>query len=128
MSTRKPYRTHFKVSKKFELVGEPKAFYGTKLRRIRALRSFPGVKAGDLGGYVETEKNLDQRGSAWIFDDGKSYDDAVVTGSAQVRDKARVFGRARIGGKVVVTGKAALGGDAAVMGEAKVVEPEQLVA
>jgi hypothetical protein len=33
---------------------------GTGLCRIRALRDIPcaGVKAGDLGGFVEGEKNL----------------------------------------------------------------------
>ncbi|EIC4510207.1 hypothetical protein LAC50_002848 [Escherichia coli] len=40
------------------------------LYRIRALRDIPrhNVKAGDLGGYVEGEHNLDQNDDSWIRD------------------------------------------------------------
>ena len=40
------------------------------LQRIRALRDIPerGVKSGDLGGWVESESNLSQHGTAWVSD------------------------------------------------------------
>ena len=40
---------------------------GQTLYRIRAVKSFPGVKAGELGGYVAGEHNLSQDGICWIF-------------------------------------------------------------
>ena len=62
-----------------------------RLRRIRALCYVrPGVRAGDLGGYVESESNLSHSGSAWVFGS------AQVFGSAWVGGSARVFGSALI--------------------------------
>ncbi|EIS4369123.1 hypothetical protein LZU94_002521, partial [Salmonella enterica] len=53
--------------KKYELVTElSEEFLCKKLFRIRALVSFEGVEAGDLGGWVEKEENLDQAGDAWV--------------------------------------------------------------
>lgn len=43
--------------KKYELVEEHE-FNGIKLKRIRALRDFLDVKAGDIGGFIESEINL----------------------------------------------------------------------
>ena len=38
------------------------------LRRIRALRGVrPGVRKGDMGGWVESESNLDTSGAAWVY-------------------------------------------------------------
>ena len=52
--------------KKFELTSEfVTNVFGAKLFRIRALIEFGGVKAGDVGGYVEKEENLDQDSNAW---------------------------------------------------------------
>lgn len=54
--------------KKFELVAEiSKEFFGRKLFRIRAMISFGNVQTGDLGGWVESESNVEQSGNAhWI--------------------------------------------------------------
>ena len=39
------------------------------LHRIRALRDVrEDVRAGDLGGFVQSEENLSQEGSCWIYD------------------------------------------------------------
>lgn len=51
--------------KKFELTSEfVTNIFGTKLSRIKALVEFGNVKAGDLGGYIEKESNLDHYGDA----------------------------------------------------------------
>ena len=74
--------------------------YGQTLYRIRALRDFGDVHAGNIGGYVESEHNLSQDGDAWVYDDArvsgnaKVYDDAWVSGNAWVRGNARVCGNA----------------------------------
>ena len=73
--------------KKFELTSEfITNVFGTKLFRIRALVEFGNVKAGDLGGYIEKEENLDQDGDAEV------YGNAWVYGNAKVYGNARVYG------------------------------------
>ena len=39
------------------------------LRRVIALRSFGNVISGDVGGYIESEKNLSHEGNAWVYGD-----------------------------------------------------------
>lgn len=76
--------------KKYELTDEAIKVTGRTLYRIRALIDFGGVKAGQLGGYIEKEENLAQDGDAWV--DG----DARVGGNAWVGGNARVGGNADI--------------------------------
>jgi hypothetical protein len=54
--------------KKYEMTDETKIVDGHTLHRIRALVDIPrrGVKAGDLGGWIESEGNLSQYDSEWI--------------------------------------------------------------
>lgn len=63
---------------------------GRTLKRIRAVAEIAarGNAAGQLGGYIEHEKNL--FGDAWVSDN------AWVYGSAQVYGSARVCGNAMI--------------------------------
>lgn len=82
--------------KKYVLTDEKKEWCGRTLRRIRALRDFRDVKAGELGGWVETEKNLTQMGDAWVYGDAQVYGDAWVYGDARVYDDAWVCGNASI--------------------------------
>ena len=61
------------------------------LHRIRALRDIgKNVKAGDLGGFVEEERNLeaDLSDSAWIFDDAIACGSAYVNQDASLHDTA----------------------------------------
>ena len=78
------------------------------LHRIRALRDVGDkVKAGDLGGFVESEGNLSGEDDAsWIFDD------AIAAGSAYVDQDARLFGKAVICGCAYVSQGAALSAEA----------------
>ena len=82
--------------KKFELTSDFKMYLGMKLFRIKALVDFGNVKAGDLGGYIEKEKNLSHNGNAWVSDNAQVYGDARVSGNARVYDNARVSGNADI--------------------------------
>ena len=86
---------------------------GLVLHRIRALRDIPehGVTAGDLGGWIESERNLAQSGDAWVADD------ASVTGNAQVYGNARVYARAYVYGDAYVSGDAQVYGNAFVYGD-----------
>lgn len=109
--------------KKYELIKEDCIDIGVrKLYRIRALRDFRNVKAGDIGGYIEDERNLSHEGNSWVYDEAKVYGNALVCGDAILRDCAMVGGftkacdhavvgdyasvrdYARIGGHTLVTG------------------------
>lgn len=79
--------------KKYELTDDTITVEGRTLHRIKALKSFSNVEEGELGGYVEKEDNLDQRGDAWV------YGDAQVSGDAWVYGDARVSGNARVSGE-----------------------------
>ena len=107
--------------KKFELTSEfITNISGTKLFRIKALVEFGDVKAGELGGYIEKEENLDQGGDAWVCGDAKVYGDAWVCGDAWVYGDAEVYGNAWVCGDAKVWGNAKVCGDAWVYGNAKV--------
>lgn len=77
--------------KKYVLTDEKKEWCGRTLRRIRALRDFRDVKAGGLGGWVETEKNLTQMGDAW------------VSGNARVSGNASIIWIGNIGSRADTT-------------------------
>ena len=102
------------TKKKYELSNKTIEFNGVTLHRIKALKDFSDVKAGDLGGWVEKEDNLSQIGDAWIGGD------AVVYENAKVYDRARVFGNAEICGDAKVCDYAEICGDAKVYDHADV--------
>ena len=82
--------------KKYELTSETKIVFGHILYRIKALSSFGYVSAGDLGGFLESEKNLSQNGDAWVYGNAEVYGDAWVYGNARVYGDARVYGNAEV--------------------------------
>ena len=107
--------------KKYELTGEfIEHWSGKKLYRIKALVTFGAVVAGQLGGFVESEKNLDQSlyGNAWVYGNAQVYGDAEVYGNAQVYGNARVYGDAEVSGNAQVYGDAGVSGNARVYGNA----------
>ena len=101
---------------KYEFTGEVKYIGRKILHRIRAVRDIPEyeIKSGDMGGWLETEKNLSHNGSAWVTDSAVVMDEAFVTGDARVTDSARVTGLA------LVTGNALVMENARVMESARV--------
>ena len=111
------------MSEKYELTNETKPLEGgTVLHRIRALRDIPrfGVKAGELGGFVEGENNLSQDDDAWVSDSAWVFGNALVSGNSKVYGNAWVFGNSKVYGKARVSGKAEIYGKAEVFGDAKV--------
>lgn len=93
--------------KKFELTSETKInIFGKKLFRIKALISFGNVEAGETGGWVEKEENVNQSGDAWVFDNAEVSDNAWVFGNARVSDNARVSGNAEVFDNAWVFGNA----------------------
>ena len=106
--------------KKYELTSDTKIVFGHILYRIKALSSFGCVSAGDLGGFLESEKNLSQNGDAWVYGDARVYGDAWVYGDARVYGDAWVYGDAEVYGDARVYGDAEVYGDAWVYGDAEV--------
>ena len=106
--------------KKYELTDETIVYLGHTLHRIRALISFNDVQAGDLGGWIETEDNLDQDRSAGVCGDARVYGNASVCGNAEVYGNASVCGNAEVCGDASVCGNAEVCGDARVYGNARV--------
>ena len=93
------------MEKKFELTDEKKvskvydyesfsepAEYNHTLYRIKALRDFGDVKAGQLGGWVEKESNLSHEGNCFVYDDAEVWNDAKVTENAIVKGNSKVSG------------------------------------
>ena len=77
--------------KKFELTSEfITNIFGTKLFRIKALVEFGDVKAGELGGYLEKEENLDHDGDAWVTEIASVSGDATHCDNGRVSCDARV--------------------------------------
>ena len=95
---------------------------GLKLHRIVALRDISrhGVKAGDLGGFLESESNLSQEGDCWVSENASVYGRARVSGNAHVHGNAEVLGDVRIFENSEVSGRAGIYGSASVYGNAKV--------
>lgn len=110
--------------KKYEFTGEVKSIDEKMLHRIRAVRDIPehNVKAGDLGGWLETEENLSHNGAAWVMNS------AYVMGKARVMGKALVADSALVMDSAYVTGKARVTDSARVMGNARVMDASDYIA
>ena len=78
------------MDKKYEFTGKTIEVCGRVLHRIKALRNFGFVQAGELGGFIEKEDNLSHEGNAWVFGNAKVY------GNARIRENAQVYGNAYI--------------------------------
>jgi hypothetical protein len=122
MSARQKYRL---------LPDETKVVDGVTLHRIVAERDVgdteePIAEKGEKGGFVESERNLSQRGGSWI-DEGaiamgrsRIYGEAILRSGVIVRDAAKVGADHyfTLAGNVVVSGHAKLLG-ASVWNESK---------
>ena len=128
------------MSKKYELVESSKIILRNVIvYRIKALVDIPNiVKAGELGGYIESEKNLSHEGDSWIADNAcvygdaqvyesaKVYGNADVSGNVKVYESAKVYGNAYVSGNVKVYGNACVSDNAHVYGDAKVYDNAQV--
>jgi hypothetical protein len=85
---------------KYELTEETIEVFDRTLRRIRYLET------GEVGGWLESEKNLSQDGDAQVYGDARVSGNARVYGNAQVYGNAWVYGNARVYGNAQVYGDA----------------------
>ena len=105
---------------KYELVKtDTKEIEGTTLYRIRALTAIRySVSPGDLGGYIQSEKNLSQENNAWVFNNACVSDNACVYDNACMSDNARMSGNAWMSDNARMFGNARMSGDAWMSGDA----------
>ena len=110
------------MSNKYEFTDETITVNGITLHRIKAVIDFDrfGVKAGDLGGFIEAEANLSHDGDAWVYGDALVYGNAKVSGNACISGDALVYGNAKVSGDAWISGNACISGDAKVYGNAKI--------
>lgn len=117
-------------NRKYILTEKTKKVNGHILHRIKAVADFGNVHFGELGGWVESERNLSHSGCCWVHDDAYVYGNAKIYDDAQVFGNARVFGdvtihhsawicdRAKVYGKAGIFGKAQIYNDAKIFGKA----------
>ena len=111
---------------KYKLTDETIIINGHILHRIQALKDFNFVAKDDLGGFVESEKNLSHEGNCWIYDNAKVYGNALITKDAEIYDRAEIFdsasitGLVNVGGSAKIFGNAYLTNNAIVKGKAKI--------
>lgn len=105
------------VDQKYELTNQDSK---TGLYRIRAVRDFGNVKAGDLGGWVSNMYNLLHNGNCWVADEAKAYDGSIVRGDAFIGDSAEVFNKAIISGRSKVLNQSKVFGYANVKDDAEI--------
>ena len=112
------------MNKKYEFTGETKTEVLSRktvvLHRIKALISFGVVSAGEIGGWIESENNLDEYGNAWVSGNAQVRGNAWVSGNARVSGNAQVRGNAWVSGNARVSGNAQVRGNAWVRGNARV--------
>lgn len=111
---------------KYELTEETKVVNGHTLHRIRAVKNILTVeniveiKMGALGGWVESERNLSQYGSCWVYHNACVFSSARVHGDASVYDGAHVYDNACMFGNACVFEDAHVYGNAKLYDNARV--------
>ena len=106
------------MNSKYEITNIPHEKYPF-LHRIRALRDIGhDVKAGDLGGFVESESNLsfEDGDEAWIYDNAIACERSYVNKHSQLRDSAVIRNTAYISEGARLSGESKAEDDSYVRG------------
>ena len=103
-----------------------KSVNGHTVYRIEALKNFSRVQKGDLGGWIEKEDNLSQRGNCWVYKEAAVFQNAHVTGNAIVSGHAKVFGHAMVTDNVIVCGHAQIFGCAILQNDVSVYDKAKI--
>ena len=106
--------------KKYALSDRGTRFDDKTLYQIRAEIPFGKIQEGDLGGFIENEKNLTHEGNAWISGNAKVFGGAKVSGNARISGNADVSGNAKVFGNTRVSNSAWVYGDAKISGDARI--------
>lgn len=88
------------MNKKYKMLRDHS--WGSGLHRIEAIKDFGDVRRGDVGGFIQTEDNLSDIGTAWV------YDNARVFGKARVYENAKLYDNSTITDNVSIYGNSEL--------------------
>jgi acetyltransferase-like isoleucine patch superfamily enzyme len=99
------------MEKKYILTDETKVVNGHTLHRIQAITSFDNIKNGDIGGWIETEDNLSQKGKCWIHNNARVYGCGRICDNVKICGNAEIFDYAFIFNNVIITGNAKIYGN-----------------
>jgi NDP-sugar pyrophosphorylase family protein len=110
---------------KFALTNTSKTSGNVTVFRIKCLDAFTSlqgtVHAGELGGWVQSEDNLQTTGNAWIADE------AVVKGNARVKNHAYVGGNAIVQSNAIIMNSGFVSGNALVKNHAVIKEQAEVI-
>ena len=109
------------MSKKYEITDIVKYVAGRELHQIRALVDGRFMRKGDLGGYIESWKNLSQGGNAWVGNESCVCDNARVCQDGLVANGSMVFEDALVCGNAFVNSGSIVRGRAKIMDNASVI-------
>ena len=102
------------MEQKYKLTADKISRNGVTLHRIKALRSFSDVKAGDFGGFIENESNLSHKGNCWVYNSAKVYGRATIVGDSRVTHDAEIWEDSVLQDKSVVSCNAKVHGASVV--------------
>lgn len=161
MSTEMKYRFTGETNE-IQLGESTKKFTVYRIQALRELTHFKrknpvSIHAGDLGGWIESERNLSQEGESWIAEEAVCFmngrvegdafvagtatvfgnacvkDTALVKGDAEIFDQAvicenaRIWGNGAVGGRVIVSGEGCLHNHGRAVDQAKITGKAQVV-
>lgn len=107
------------MNTKYEFTGETKIVNGVTLHRIKALKDFGKIRKGDIGGWIEAERNVSIYNTAWVFGQAQVYGNAFVAEGATVADEAQIRGDTSIYGNAGIYNEAQVYGAARIFGTAQ---------
>lgn len=115
------------VMKKYEITSESKVIDTIMISkktvyRIKALKDFSDVKKGDLGGWIESERNLSHDGDCWIYDNAACFDSASITQNATMYDNSIAYHHAQVFGQATIKDDAVVRNNALVTNNATIKE------
>jgi len=106
--------------KKYEFTKEFHNHFGIIVQRIRAVRSFGDVKAGSLGGFIQSERNLSHDDNCWVYNDAFVYLDGTVKDDAKAKNSCWIWNSATLREEAVAEGGCFLYGDVDIFGHARI--------
>lgn len=100
------------MGKKYMFTDKTKEINGHVYHQIKCVADFRNghevIKAGTLGGWIESESNLSQEGGCWIYPNSYVCDESCVSEDGRIGDGASLAYKSQVCGNAFVCGKASL--------------------
>lgn len=91
------------MEKKYEITDISKLVNGHTVYRIKALINFTLINGkevykGDIGGWIESENNLSQKGLCWVYEECMMYENSYRYDNSIGYGRSRQFGNSNQSG------------------------------